>query len=207
MIALYILGGLAVLTALLLFCDVTVRVDYRETFRLAVGYLFLRFQLVPEAPKKPRKKKKAAEKTAGAAPEKKSGKKMNISLGDIVKILREVLAALGRLTGKARVRPCRLWILVASGDAAQTALNYGRYCAGVAALNAVLREAVGDVRPDFRVGWDYTHEKTQIQAQITVRIRLFWIVGNAVRLLWNLFVGDDAALRGLISPERDGQDE
>lgn len=200
MTALYILGGLAALIVVLLMGDITLRVGYDGEFTLCVGYLFLHFRVLPAKPKKQKKpKKKKAAEPPSAEPKPKT--KPDLSFDDILAALGMLLRTLGKIAGKTRVRPCRLWISVASGDAAATALTYGKVCAGLGALNSLLKELLGSVKSDFRVGWDYTRDKIEVRANIVIRIRLLWIVKNGISLIWHLLIGSEAPLNGLIQPK------
>ena len=61
MIALYIIGGLILLFAILLFCPVTVRAKYDESLALTVRYLFVKFSF-PKPPLTPEQEAKQAAK-------------------------------------------------------------------------------------------------------------------------------------------------
>ena len=197
MIVLYILGGLLALILLLLLCDIVIRIDYRDGFKLSVHYAFLRFRLVPsKQPAAKKQKKKAAQKPQQIAQPKKKTK-LDVSIGEIVDIVARIFKTLGEIAGKTRVRPCKVAISVASPDAATTALNYGKICAALGGLQALMKENLGYVAPDFRVGWDYTTEKTTVRCKIAVRIRMIRVVKSGMTLIVGLLMGEEAPLKSL----------
>lgn len=196
MIVLYILGGLLALVLILLLCDIVIRIDYRDGFRLSVRYAFLRFQLVPSKQPAAKKRKKTSE-TPPQPKQPKKKSKLDVSVGEIVDIVGRIFQTLGEIVGKTRVRPCKVDISVASPDAATTALNYGRICAALGGLQALMKEKLGYCAPDFRVGWDYTTEKTTVRCKIAVRIRMIRVVKSGVTLIVGLLLGEDAPLKSL----------
>ena len=59
MLWLYILLGIALFIALVMFIPITLRASYKEEFWCAVYIGFVKLQLVPAKPKKEKKKKKS----------------------------------------------------------------------------------------------------------------------------------------------------
>lgn len=62
MLWLYILLGIVLFIALVMFIPITLRASYKEKFWCAVYIGFVKLQLVPAKPKKEKKKKKAKNK-------------------------------------------------------------------------------------------------------------------------------------------------
>ena len=63
MLWLYILLGIVLFIALVMFIPITLRASYKEEFWCAVYIGFVKLQLVPAKPKKEKKKKKAKKQT------------------------------------------------------------------------------------------------------------------------------------------------
>ena len=63
MLWLYILLGIVLFIALVMFIPITLRASYKEEFCCAVYIGFVKLQLVPAKPKKEKKKKKAKKQT------------------------------------------------------------------------------------------------------------------------------------------------
>lgn len=154
-----LLGVLAFLILLLLI-PVRVAAVWDGGLRVTVLWLFLRFQVFPqkekpertrpEKGKRPKPKKKKPEKPAKTGPPEELAHQMGLWID----LLSAVTGALGVLIRRFRLK-IRLDMVVAKGDAARTAIAYGRLNAAVygayAAASNVLRLAPPDIsiRPDF----------------------------------------------------------
>ncbi len=152
MIALYIIGGILLLLALLLFARVRLVLSYEGRPRLELRYLFFRFRLYPRPKKKPprysrraarklkrelKRRRRAKQKQAQTKPAPKAGGKAPkkpaahhaLHFSDIRLLLNLLKSFLKPVTGQARnhttVRIRRLWITVGGEDAAAVALQYG----------------------------------------------------------------------------------
>lgn len=146
MTALYIILGIIAFFVLVLSIRINICGDYTDDFFLSVSWLFLKFTVFPwkkkDKPKKEPKKKKAPEE----APEnKKEGeKKDNIFLtfyknkgfDGVIELINNAAFALERMLNSFRkhlvLRELFLNMTVsANGDAAATAIQYGRVCQSV----------------------------------------------------------------------------
>jgi len=120
-----------------------------------------------------------AEKSKPESPrEKKKEPKLKIEY--ILRVFKEFIALLGRLSEHTRIKPCRLKIVVAEEDAAETALAYGRYCAMLGTLDSLLKANFSKVQTDFDVKWDFEPQSagTQFDLKLVLKIRLFRIVAS-----------------------------
>ena len=75
MLWLYILLGIVLFIALVMFIPITLRASYKEEFWCAVYIGFVKLQLVPAKPKKEKKKKKAKKQTQKTEQPKKATEK------------------------------------------------------------------------------------------------------------------------------------
>lgn len=131
--------------------------------------------------------KKEAAKKKSAAPAKKSPPphKAPATLTEKLTLIRQLLAALLRATGKhLHLRAARLHIRVATGDAATTAIAYGAVSGGVALILAVLDRftVLKAPVPNVAVIADYLGEKSHIDACIVFSVR----VGGALCMLFSV---------------------
>lgn len=165
MLWLYILLGIVLFIALVMFIPITLRASYKEEFWCAVYIGFVKLQLVPAKPKKEKKKKKAKKQTQKTeqpkkATEKKPSliKKYGIEwLFNLIKKVAELaVSALQDFFSHILVKKLSLSISVAGDDAADTAIKYGKYCAVVyPAVGTIVRvvkcKGYGvDINPNFR---------------------------------------------------------
>lgn len=191
MLWLYILLGIVLFIALVMFIPITLRASYKEEFWCAVYIGFVKLQLVPAKPKKEKKKKKAKKQTQKTeqpkkATEKKPSliKKYGIEwlLNLIKKIAELAVSALQDFFSHILVKKLSLSISVAGDDAADTAIKYGKYCAVVypavgTIVRAVKCKGYGvDINPNFS-----EKAETEINFDFAARIFAFRLIGLAVK--------------------------
>lgn len=189
MLWLYILLGIALFVALVMFIPITLRASYKEDFWCAVYIGFVKLQLVPAKPKKEKKKvKKQTPKTEQPkkATEKKPSliKKYGIEwLLNLIKRVAELaVSALQDFFSHILVKKLSLSISVAGDDAADTAIKYGKYCAVVyPAVGTIVRVVKSkgygvDINPNFS-----EKAETEINFDFAARIFAFRLIGLAVK--------------------------
>lgn len=189
MLWLYILLGIALFVALVMFIPITLRASYKEDFWCAVYIGFVKLQLVPAKPKKEKKKvKKQTPKTEQPkkATEKKPSliKKYGIEwLLNLIKRVAELaVSALQDFFSHILIKKFSLSISVAGDDAADTAIKYGKYCAVVyPAVGTIVRvvkcKGYGvDINPNFS-----EKAETEINFDFVARVFVFRLVALAVK--------------------------
>lgn len=190
MLWLYILLGIALFVALVMFIPITLRASYKEDFWCAVYIGFVKLQLVPAKPKKEKKKKvkKQTPKTEQSKKptEKKPSliKKYGIEwlLNLIKKVAELAVSALQDFFSHILVKKLSLSISVAGDDAADTAIKYGKYCAVVyPAVGTIVRvvkcKGYGvDINPNFS-----EKAETEINFDFVARVFVFRLVALAVK--------------------------
>ena len=143
----------------------------------------VRLRLIPgkkktkdtEKPKEEAKKKKA-EMPAAEKTEKKGG-----SVTDFIPLVRVVFDFLADFRRKLRVNILELKIVLAGGDPCDLAVNYGKACAAVAALDPQLERFFVIKKKDVRVQCDFEEEKTLIVARLDLTITLGWLIIQLIR--------------------------
>lgn len=190
MLWLYILLGIALFVALVMFIPITLRASYKEKFWCAVYIGFVKLQLVPAKPKKEKKKKvkKQTPKTEQSkkATEKKPSliKKYGIEwlLNLIKKVAELAVSALQDFFSHILIKKFSLSISVAGDDAADTAIKYGKYCAVVyPAVGTIVRvvkcKGYGvDINPNFS-----EKAETEINFDFVARVFVFRLVALVVK--------------------------
>lgn len=190
MLWLYILLGIALFVALVMFIPITLRASYKEEFWCAVYIGFVKLQLVPAKPKKEKKKKvkKQTPKTEQSKKptEKKPSliKKYGIEwlLNLIKKVAELAVSALQDFFSHILIKKFSLSISVAGDDAADTAIKYGKYCAVVyPAVGTIVRvvkcKGYGvDINPNFS-----EKAETEINFDFVARVFVFRLVALAVK--------------------------
>ena len=200
-----VLGVLLTLLALLLVLlqiPVSVRFSYQDGApEAALRYGPMRLSLFPgkkepvgdrpEEKKKPEKEPKP----------KKKGRRINRE--QILYALETLPPILGRAlrrTGRSiRIRPLKIYVLVAGYDPADTALLYGRLEAALHGGLPLLRQAVRISEEDVRLYLDFTKRQMDVIADVGVSLRpgsLVWVGLRAAASLVKWFLG----FRKLASP-------
>ena len=211
MIVLYVLLGILALLLLLLLTPVHLQARYDGALRVRARYLFLVFPLYPRPEKRKKTVKRAKRKrreASKAEPEKKKKKE----LSQWERLLREegpsglvrTVADLARLAGTAAGRilaavtvdRLTLCLIVASEDAADTAVNYGKACAALYPSLAVLESAVRVRRRDIALAPDFLRRRGEVRGEIRLHVRplrILWALlrlvgaymGNTFKQQWN----------------------
>lgn len=190
MLWLYILLGIALFVALVMFIPITLRASYKEEFWCAVYIGFVKLQLVPAKPKKEKKKKVKKQTPKTEQPKKATEKKPSLIkkygiewLLNLMKRVAELaVSALQDFFSHILIKKLLLSISVAGDDAADTAIKYGKYCAVVyPAVGTIVRvvkcKGYGvDINPNFS-----EKAETEINFDFVARVFVFRLVALAVK--------------------------
>lgn len=175
---------------ILLICPLKIYLDYDGDTKLSVGYLFLKFRILPEKPKKPVKKEpEKKEQPQKKEAEKKPGRFRQLydkhGLDGLIDILKEVISIvvdfLGGFAKHLYITRCNIRICVVGEDAADTAIKYGYVCSAVYPVisileqNCVLKKHYTDISAGFLA------EKTAAEMELTFKIRLLFLLGAAFK--------------------------
>lgn len=189
MIALYILGGLLLLLLLIGLVKLSFFASYcdgKPTVTLKIGFLTLPVVTGEEkiAPQAARKKRAPAKKSAGKKKKKKKKEKKPAppvtepTLSEILGAFRDLaLCVLRQCKKHIRLEELRLRVLVASEDAADTALRYGAVCALLAPVasfaEAIPRRQRNGKNLTVFAECDFLADKPEIDAGIGVSFRVW----------------------------------
>lgn len=190
MLWLYILLGIALFVALVMFIPITLRASYKEDFWCAVYIGFVKLQLVPAKPKKEKKKKVKKQTHKTEQPKKATEKKPSLIkkygiewlLNLIKKVAELAVSALQDFFSHILIKKFSLSISVAGDDAADTAIKYGKYCAVVyPAVGTIVRvvkckDYGVDINPNFS-----EKAETEINFDFVARVFVFRLVALAVK--------------------------
>lgn len=189
MIAVWILTGLILLLFALLCCPVRIRLDYTDSLSVTIRFLFLKFRITPpekektEKEKKPKKKKAKKSAESGEKKEKKNFFKtlreeegFSGALHFLYELAKIIKSAVARTASHLIIRLLDVRLIVASSDAAQTAMLYGETCSAVFPLLscicscAKVRRYNADIRPDFLAS------KPSAEIAVEVSLRPIFVV-------------------------------
>ncbi|WP_040197611.1 DUF2953 domain-containing protein [Candidatus Soleaferrea massiliensis] len=196
---LYVLAAI-----LLLLCmPVWISFEYDGAFKVSVRY-FIRFVAVDTS--KPKKAKKEAKKEIKQAGGKKTAPKESPKgdAKDRLRFLWEFLKSsrhgVRMILKHLKVSRLNLHIVVASGDAAQTAVNYGKWCAGVYSAVTLLKNWVSFGKIEIDILPDFDREENEYRMLATIRLIPFAVLTAGGRVLFGL-------LTGLVGKQKTKQNE
>lgn len=142
----------------------------------------MRVKLLPGKKKTKGTENKAKEaKKKSNAPTAEKAEKKGGSVTDFVPIVRIVFDFLADFRRKLRVNILELKIVLAGNDPCDLAVNYGKACAAVAALDPQLERFFVIKKKDIRVQCDFVEEKTLIIARLDLTITLGRLVVQMIR--------------------------
>ncbi len=201
----YVLLGLLALLLLLLVVPVRFRVKYEAALSATAWVLFVPIPLSPrkEKPKKEKPEKKAAKpKQEKKKPEKKEKEKKKKDFLDLKRHARElkengvaaavawlkevvaiVLKTASRLLDAITVTKLRARIDVAGEDAAQTALTYGKLCAGIFPAIGVVESKIKVKKQEISIAPAFCLEKTKFAFDVRLKISVWRVVLAALIML------------------------
>lgn len=191
--ALYILLGIIVIVALLLSINVSLHIIYKDDLNIYLKVLFIKYNIFPEKKKKFNKKDfSKKEKGKKSKPDvvitEKSTKEKKPSLVDKISYIKEILSVFLKAFSKyLKIDLKTLHIVIASPDAAQTAITYGAISGIVAGIVELidsytnlksLKEDSIIVKPDF------TSENSEININISLSISVLGALVTLSKTLW-----------------------
>ena len=198
MTALFIILGIILLFILLLSVPVVVDMEYVETFKLKVSWLFIKINILPKDENKKKKEKKPKEETQEEKPaevKEKGDNPIKIFYEDqgvmgIVDLIGNCASYLGRFT-KAFIRSfyikrLRLRIWVTEGDAAQTAIKYGKFCQMIYPPLGYICSSCRVKDYDVNIWADYCGEKTKGEFETRIALIPRKVINAGIALVFRL---------------------
>lgn len=210
MTALLIILGIIAFFIVLLSIKVVVTVHYEDDVELSVGWLFLKFKILPseKKEKKPEKKKKPKEEKPKEEneiikePKKKKQDNMfvrfyrNKGVEGVIQLLKDAAKAVGGMfkrIGRAFLfEELFVSLTVGKGDSAETAIKYGETCSAVFPAMGLIVSTMHvkkysiEVNPDFIYGSNNAKLHTRISVRPIKLINAVIIV--AFELLFKVVI-------------------
>ncbi|MGN0518895.1 MAG: DUF2953 domain-containing protein [Acutalibacteraceae bacterium] len=192
MTALYIILGILLLLVILLLCNVKILIKYDGELSVKIKY-FITYDATKSEDQKP-KKKKSKKKSTSDKPKKEPKKsswqqiKEEKGLSGLINILKSLanttLNASKKLLNRLIVKDLRISVVIASDNAADTAINYGRACAAIYPVSAALISRLNTKKYDVSVRPDFDAKQTKIDCFAYLKIRLIFVTAFALRMLF-----------------------
>lgn len=188
MIALVIIGIIIFLVALLLILPLTVDLRYDNDFALKIKYVGITIfnngkKAKPKKVKKSKKNAKPSKKKDNFIVSTYKQKGLMGTVSYFSEILKLILKKSLWLLKRLKFRKFNVDLTVASGDAATTAINYGRVCAATYPVLALLEANANFNSKSVNINANFDKTKWEFNASIIIKAKLvFWIaaVGMAI---------------------------
>lgn len=191
MTALYVILGIIAFFIVLLSIKLVITVHYEDDVSLSVGWLFLKFNILPKKEKedKPKKEKKKKDKKEDSSQNKDEtvkepkNKKDNMfvrfyknrGVSGVVQLLKDAANALGGMfkrIGRAFLfEELFIALQVGASDSAETALKFGKVCSaafpamGLIVSTMRVKKYSIDINPDFLYGKNVAKLHTKISVR------------------------------------------
>lgn len=211
MVLLYILLGIIAFITLILSIRITINGEFFDEFKLNIKWLFINLQILPAKPKKdkpPKKEKPKKEKNKEEQPAddttETAKKKENIfvrfynnqGFDGVVELINNAAKDLGKMFSSFKkhivLRELYLWMTISSGDAAQTALDYGIICQKVFPALSFICTNLTVKKYDVEIEPDFIGLKNKAQFAFSISIRPIFIINAvivlALRLVFNVVI-------------------
>lgn len=208
MTALYIILGIVLFFVAVLSIPVVLDMEYGDVFKLRVSWLFVKFNILPkdESEKKPKKEKKPkaekpqAEKAPAETSVTDASKKDNpikIFYEDqgvlgIVELINNVASYLGKFSKgflkSIYIKKLRIRIWVTEGDAAQTAIKYGKFCQMIYPPLGFICSSCHVKDYDVNIWAEYCGDKTKGEFETKVALIPRSVINAGIAFVFRLVV-------------------
>lgn len=202
-IFLTVIFSIVALIVIILSIPLKVSLGYDDKISLSIKYLFIKLNLLPTDPNKPKKEKKPKEEKKEETPKEEAPKEKKPNpIMEMVKAngfdgMMEILGNLGnilkifggKLLKSIVFNEAYINISVGTGDAASTAIKYGKTCQKVYPFMGFLCNNNVVKHYDINVDADFLANKTEGEFFFEMNICLRKIINSAIGLVVRLIFG------------------
>ena len=205
MTALYILIGIIAFFVLLLSVKFVITVHYEDDVAVSVGWLFLKFNILPkkekeDKPKKEKKKKKEEEIPKNESEIIKEPKKKkenmfvrfyhNRGVSGVVQLLKDAAKALGGMfkrIGRAFLfEELYISLDVGAGDSAETAIKYGKVCSAAFPAMGLIVSTMRVKKYSININPDFIYGKNVARLHTKISVRPIALISAVIILAFEL---------------------
>lgn len=204
MTALYIILGIIAFFIILFSVKLKVTVHYEDDVAVSVGWLFLKFNILPkeEKEKNPKKEKKKKEEKpkeeSEVIPEPKKKKQDNMfvrfyrnrGVNGVVQLLKDVAKAVGGMFGRIGraflFEELYISMTVGAGDSAQTAIKYGKVCSGAFPAMGLIVNTMRVKKYNLEINPDFIYGKTDARLHTQISVRPIALINAVIIVAFEL---------------------
>lgn len=209
MTALYIILGIVLFFIAILSVPVVLDMEYTDTFKLTVSWLFIKIKILPKdenkkkknkKQKKPKEEKKqntiaSDEKPDEIAPKKDNPIKIfyeDQGVSGIINLINNCASYLGKFTKgflkSIYIRKLNLRIWVTEGDAAQTAIKYGKFCQMIYPPLGFICTSCHVKNYDVNIWADYCGSKTKGEFETKIALIPRSVINAGIAFVFRIVV-------------------
>ncbi len=207
MTALYVILGIIAFLLFLLSVKFVITVHYEDDVAVSVGWLFLKFNILPKKEKedKPDKKKEKKEKTEEEKPKEKNEvvkepkkKKDNMfvrfynnrGVSGVVELIKDAAKAIGGMfkrIGRAFLfEELYIALDVGASDSAETAIKYGKVCSAVFPAMGFIVNTMRIKKYSININPDFLYGKNVAKLHTKVSVRPIALINAVIIMVFEL---------------------
>lgn len=204
MTALWIILGIIAFFVILLSVKVVVTVHYEDEVELSLGWLFLKFNILPshekeekkKKEKKPKEEKPKKESEIVKEPKKKKQDNMfvrfyrNRGVEGVVQLLKDAAKAVGGMfkrIGRAFLfEELFVSMTVGKGDSAQTAIKYGETCSAAFPAMGLIVSTMRVKKYSLEINPDFIYGKSNAKLHTKVSVRPIKLINAVIIVAFEL---------------------
>ncbi len=186
-----ILGIMLLLLFLLLFLPVSVYIKFKEKFHIKIHFCGIKlFETKTEQKKeqddykksdseKPKAKNKNEIKSLWNFLKEKHGFKDAVKT--VLGFTSDLLSHIKKFLRHIKIEKVKLNLIIASSDAAKTAIEYGEICSAIYPITAFLQSYAKINFKNINISTDFTSEESHFDFSAAIRLRVFFLLIAAFR--------------------------
>lgn len=175
MVALYIIGGILLLIALILFLPITAQIKFKDDLDLKVKFLGVTVYKLKED--KPKTEKSKGENTEAKPKEKKAGifSKLKAKHGfkgaikELFDFVGNVISKIKPQLLKIKFRKFKLNLIIVGEDAAMTAIEYGAVCGIVYPVLSFIDQNLNIKLKQINVEAGFKHNESEFSTSFDIK--------------------------------------
>lgn len=189
MIALYIIGGILLLIALILLLPITAQVEFKNDLDLKIKFLgFTVYKLEDEKPKPKKAKEKALkqtpkEKEQGIFAKLKAKHGFRGAIKEIFGFAGSVITQIKPQLLKLKFRKFKLDLIIVGEDAAMTAIEYGAVCGIVYPVLSFIDQSLNIKLKQINVEAGFKHSESEFSTSFDIKANALLLLIIAFKAL------------------------
>ena len=200
MTALYIIGGIILLIALLLILPITAQIDFKDDFFIKIKYLGITVYKITldEEEQKPNEKaektEKPKEKQKGLFTKLTEKHGFKGAVKEVLSFALDVLKQTKKQLLKIKLRNIKIDLIVVGSDAAQTAIEYGAVCSMVYPVLSIIEQNLNVKYKKINITAGFKHTDSQFDFSLDAKatpVLLLIIAFKAVKEYKNFSVRNE----------------